>query len=103
MPLSLSFLACLPLLLAAGGAAQSPDDELQATRKAVRARYSGDHPGFTYNGSAVLFNGWEGAQGPNDCEPLMVLRSGPVRATIASRVVPETTGSTSAPGGTRSS
>jgi hypothetical protein len=30
----------------------------------------GDHPGATYSRSFVLFNGWEGARGPNDCEPL---------------------------------
>ncbi|MDX6411368.1 MAG: hypothetical protein QOE91_884, partial [Gaiellaceae bacterium] len=33
---------------------------------------TGDHPNFTYNGSGVLFNGWEGARGPYDCEPLQV-------------------------------
>jgi hypothetical protein len=33
----------------------------------------------TYNGSAVLFNGWEGARGPYDCEPL--LRQFPSKTT----------------------
>jgi hypothetical protein len=30
-----------------------------------------DFEQFAFTGSAVLFNGWEGARGPYDCEPLM--------------------------------
>ena len=26
---------------------------------------------YAFDGSAVLFNGWEGARGPYDCEPLL--------------------------------
>ncbi len=33
---------------------------------------AGDHPDATYTGSGVLFNAWEGARGPYDCEPLQV-------------------------------
>lgn len=33
---------------------------------------TGDHPNHLYSGSGVLFNAWEGARGPYDCEPLQV-------------------------------
>jgi hypothetical protein len=52
--------------------------ELVGWKQAIEKR-TGDQPSHTlaeykaatFNGSAVLFNGWEGARGPYDCESLM--------------------------------